>query len=234
MSAHGGLPPPPAGLDAGRAAHRPDRQVRSDVGRSGGTRSRATGARRCRSRCPTATSSSSNANADPPALVAAPNSVAGVGSTILFNMAVNPQNAKLYVGEPERAERGPLRARILDGATSAQSHITVDHRHDAARRAPEPAHRLRRRPGTPAEVEQSLAFPVDMRVSSDGSDAVRRRASARGRSASSTPRPRGAAPSPTAAGRGRRRAERSRARRGAQPALRDEPHRPHDLGREQR
>jgi len=37
-----------------------------------------------------------NANANPPALAAAPNNVAGVG-TVLFNMAVSPANGKLYV-----------------------------------------------------------------------------------------------------------------------------------------
>jgi DNA-binding beta-propeller fold protein YncE len=37
-----------------------------------------------------------NANANPPALAGAPNNVAGVG-TVLFNMAVNPANGKLYV-----------------------------------------------------------------------------------------------------------------------------------------
>jgi len=36
------------------------------------------------------------ANANPPALAAAPNDVPGVG-TVLFNMAVNPANGKLYV-----------------------------------------------------------------------------------------------------------------------------------------
>jgi DNA-binding beta-propeller fold protein YncE len=41
-----------------------------------------------------------NANAIPPAAAAAPNTVAGVG-TVLFNMAVNPANGKLYVTNTE-------------------------------------------------------------------------------------------------------------------------------------
>ena len=105
-----------------------------------------------------------NADATPPALVGGANTVAGVGSTI-FSLAVNPQNQKLYVGH--LSARNQVRFEPFLQANLAQSHITV-----VTGTTPLDVHLNPHitygAPGFPAEVEQSLAFPVSLAVSGDG------------------------------------------------------------------
>ncbi len=105
-----------------------------------------------------------NANATPPALVGGANSVANVGSTI-FGMAVNPQNAKVYVGHLKA--RNEVRFEPNLQANLAQSHITVITGTTPLDVHLNP-HVVYGQPGSPTESEQSLAFPVDLAVSADG------------------------------------------------------------------
>jgi DNA-binding beta-propeller fold protein YncE len=108
-----------------------------------------------------------NANANPPALAGGANSVANVGSTI-FSMAVNPQNAKVYVGHLKA--RNEVRFEPELQANLAQSHITVITGTTPLDVHLNP-HIVYGQPGTPAEAEQSLAFPVSLAVSGDGATA---------------------------------------------------------------
>ncbi len=149
----------------------------SSTAPTGSTSSAATGTTRCGSRCPTRTSSRIDANANPPAqLGGAAGFYRGVG-TILFNMAVNPVNGKVYVsnteaGNEERFEgpgdlRRPQRARPPPREP--------DHRARPGRQrrpaAPQQAHRLRRllrrRSRTPRTTRASRC-PQQMAVTSDG------------------------------------------------------------------
>jgi DNA-binding beta-propeller fold protein YncE len=108
-----------------------------------------------------------NANATPPALAGGANSVANVGSTI-FSMAVNPQNAKVYVGHLKA--RNEVRFEPELQANLAQSHITVITGTTPLDVHLNP-HIVYGQQGTPAEAEQSLAFPVSLAVSGDGGTA---------------------------------------------------------------
>jgi DNA-binding beta-propeller fold protein YncE len=98
--------------------------------------------------------------------------VAGVG-TVLFNMAVNPVNGKVYVSNLEALNekrfeghnnfggngtvRGHLaesRITVISGTSAAPRHLNKHINYDAE--------------GTPAEAAKSLAFPTGMQVSGDG------------------------------------------------------------------
>jgi DNA-binding beta-propeller fold protein YncE len=108
------------------------------------------------------------ANANPPALVEA---IPRVG-TVLFNMAARPGSGKLYVTNLEsrnhvrfegivnafQGVKGHIaenRITIVDGMTPVAVHLN-------------PHIDYLTTPGPPAEIEQSLAFPMDLVFSSDG------------------------------------------------------------------
>ena len=109
-----------------------------------------------------------NANANPPALVttsAATNSVVGVG-TVLFNMAVRPTNGRVYVAntdarnlvrfEPNvRGHIAESRITVINGTTPTPHHLNPHINYAVV-------------PGPQAEVDQSLAFPMNMTFSADG------------------------------------------------------------------
>ena len=105
-----------------------------------------------------------NANATPPALVGGPSTVANVGSTI-FSMAVNPSSGKLYVGN--LSARNEVRFEPLLEADLARTNISVVTGTTPLGVHLNP-HIAYGSPGFPAEVEQSLAFPAAIAVSSDG------------------------------------------------------------------
>ncbi|WP_408890201.1 beta-propeller fold lactonase family protein [Myxococcus faecalis] len=117
-----------------------------------------------------------NANANPPAPIHGPGSVySGVG-TILFNMAVNPVNGKVYVSNTEARNdlrfegpgtfagsslRGHLhesRITVLGGSSVTPRHLNKHIDYDVCC-APTPN----------AESEKSLAQPLGMAVTADGS-----------------------------------------------------------------
>jgi len=112
-----------------------------------------------------------NANVDPPALAAGTNFVTGVG-TILFNMAVRPDNGKLYVSNTDARNQVRFET-LLDADHGVQGHITESRITVIDGTSANPI-RLNPHidysvvPGPPAEVEQSLAFPTDLAFSSDG------------------------------------------------------------------
>jgi DNA-binding beta-propeller fold protein YncE len=102
-----------------------------------------------------------------------PGSVASGVGTILFNLAVNPVNGKVYVanldsrnevrfeghnefggGSSVRGHLAESRITVIDGSTVAPRHLNkhIDFAHE----------------GTPREAARSLAFPTGMEVSSDG------------------------------------------------------------------
>jgi hypothetical protein len=98
-----------------------------------------------------------------PAPAPSPNAVVGVG-TVLFNMAVRPNNGKLYVANTEALNEvrfepivnGHLhesRITIVTGTTPTAVHLNPHVDYDVV-------------PGD--EAEESLAFPMDMVFSSDG------------------------------------------------------------------
>ncbi len=110
-----------------------------------------------------------NANANPPAQTGA---IAGVG-TILFNMAVNPVTSKLYVtngeainevrfegpGNSSTTVQGRLaeyRITVVDGTSVLPRHLNKHIDYDL-------------RPAPPSVKEDSLATPLEMVLSSDGS-----------------------------------------------------------------
>lgn len=163
VNAFGGLPPPPPGATSGAPStglivkfDPASGEWRDEIGRDWGAQIEFD--------LPDLDVFLVNANATPPALVGAPNAVAGVGTT-LFNMAVNPANGKLYVSNTDA--RNHVRFEPLLQADLARSRITV-----ITGTTPLPVHLNPHiaygSPGTPAEAEQSLAFPTDMAVSSDG------------------------------------------------------------------
>jgi DNA-binding beta-propeller fold protein YncE len=114
-----------------------------------------------------------DATANPPQAVTGPEGVfAGVG-TVLFNMAVNPRNGHVYVanlealndvrfeghnvagdGSSVRGHIAESRITVLDGTSVTSRHLNKHIDYSAE--------------GTPEEREKSLAFPMDMAVSSDG------------------------------------------------------------------
>ena len=110
-----------------------------------------------------------DATANPPALVGSSNNVVGVG-TVLFNMAVRPDNGKLYVSnldsrnnvrfEPLSAGgvQGHIsesRITIINGTTPTARHLNAHVNYSVAT-------------GSQAERDQSLAFPMDMAFAPDG------------------------------------------------------------------
>jgi DNA-binding beta-propeller fold protein YncE len=159
VSALGGLPPPPPGSTSGAPPtglivkfDPMSGQWRDEVPRDWGAQIMFT--------LPDLDVFLLNANATPPSLAG---TVAGVGSTIL-SMAVNPANAKLYVGNLHA--RNEVRFEPLLQANIAQSHITV-----VTGTTPLGVHLNPHIAygGVPEDPEQSLAFPVAIEVSSDGS-----------------------------------------------------------------
>ncbi|MCI0345303.1 MAG: hypothetical protein L0221_07645, partial [Chloroflexi bacterium] len=103
-----------------------------------------------------------NANATPPVQTAA---VSGVG-TVLFNMAVRPDNGKLYVSNTEA--RNEVRFEPLITGNLVQSRITVVTGLAAAPRHLNPHIAYGVVPGPAAEVAQTLAFPTGMVFSPNG------------------------------------------------------------------
>jgi DNA-binding beta-propeller fold protein YncE len=108
------------------------------------------------------------ADANPPAQVA---SFAGVG-TVLFNMAVNPQSGKLYVSNTDARNEVRFEGSGVGGST-VQGHL-----HEARITVIDPGAVLPRhlnkhidygvRPAPPGVKEHSLATPLDLAVSADG------------------------------------------------------------------
>jgi cysteine-rich repeat protein len=108
-----------------------------------------------------------DANASPPAPVAGTNVVVGVG-TVIFNLAVRPDNGRVYAANTEAFNHVRFEPMVQGHIT--ESRITVV---DPLTATPTPVHLNPHIdygvvPGPPAEVEQSLAFPMDMTFSSDG------------------------------------------------------------------
>src|SRR5438128_1117256 len=103
-----------------------------------------------------------DADATPPAEVGV---VSGVG-TVLFNMAVRPTNGKLYVANTDARNevrfepmvRGHLaesRITVVSGTVATPHHLNPHIDYDVV-------------PGPQAEIDRSLAFPMDLAFSSDG------------------------------------------------------------------
>lgn len=98
--------------------------------------------------------------------------VSSVG-TVLFNMAVNPVNGKVYVSNLDALNEKRFEGHNNFGGTGsvrghlAESHITVIDGTSA-----QPRHLNKHinyaQEGTPAEAAKSLAFPTGMQVSADG------------------------------------------------------------------
>ncbi len=91
--------------------------------------------------------------------------VSGVG-TVLFNMAVRPTNGKLYVANTDARNevrfepmvRGHLaesRITVVSGTVATPHHLNPHIDYDVV-------------PGPQAEIDRSLAFPMDLAFSSDG------------------------------------------------------------------
>ncbi|MFN8543144.1 MAG: hypothetical protein U0807_02905 [Candidatus Binatia bacterium] len=107
-----------------------------------------------------------DANGAPPAQIAgSAGVVAGVG-TVLFNMAVRPDNGKLYVSNTDARNhvrfepivRGHLaesRITVVNGTTPSAVHLNSHVNYAIT-------------PGPSAEVAESLAFPTDMQFTPDG------------------------------------------------------------------
>ncbi len=110
-----------------------------------------------------------DATANPPALLASNNTVVGVG-TVLFNMAVRPDNGKIYVSNLD--SRNDVRFEPL-AAGGVQGHIT-ESRITVINGTTPTAHHLNPHVnytvenGPQAERDQSLAFPMDMVFAPDG------------------------------------------------------------------
>jgi len=110
-----------------------------------------------------------NATANPPALLASNNSVVGVG-TVLFNMAVRPDNGKIYVTNLD--SRNNVRFEPL-AAGGVQGHITESRITVINGTTPTPRHlnphiNYSVATGSAGEVAQSLAFPMGMVFAPDG------------------------------------------------------------------
>jgi DNA-binding beta-propeller fold protein YncE len=120
-----------------------------------------------------------DAMANPPAAID-DKAYAGVG-TILFNMAVNPANGKIYVANTEALNQVRFEGHDQFGPTTgappgsvrghiAENRITVlDPRTGGVTPRHLNKHIDYTREGTPDEVKKSLAFPTGMAISSDGS-----------------------------------------------------------------
>jgi DNA-binding beta-propeller fold protein YncE len=110
-----------------------------------------------------------DANATPPVEVG---SFAGVG-TVLFNMAVNPANGKVYVSNTDARNHVRFEGIVptaLHGVRGhiAESRITVIDGPLVTPRHLNPHIDYSVVPGSPAEVEQSVAFPTALVFTSDG------------------------------------------------------------------
>ncbi len=103
-----------------------------------------------------------DADAPIPAVVAA---VAGVGTT-LFNLAVRPDNGKIYVANTEA--RNEIRFEPTLTGDITESRITVVSGTTPTAIGLNPHIDYGVIPGPPGEVAESLAFPTDMVFSSDG------------------------------------------------------------------
>src|SRR5262249_9109377 len=106
-----------------------------------------------------------DADANPPAPLAADAAIRGVGTT-LFNMAVRPTNGKLFVSNTEarnpvrfepmlRGHPTESRISVVDGAAVRPVHLNPHIDFDVT-------------PASPEEIAQSVAFPTDMVFSGDG------------------------------------------------------------------
>jgi DNA-binding beta-propeller fold protein YncE len=110
-----------------------------------------------------------DATANPPALLSSGGEITGVG-TILFNMAVRPDNGKLYVTNLESRNNvrfeplaaGGVQGHIAESRISIISGTTVTPRHL------NPHINFSVATGSQAEIDQSLAFPMDLTFSADG------------------------------------------------------------------
>ena len=172
-----------------------------------------------------------DATANPPALVASNNTVVGVG-TVLFNMAVRPDNGKLYVSNLDA--RNSVRFEPL-AAGGVQGHITesriTDHqRHHADRAPPQPARQLHRRHRLAGGARPEPRLPDGHGLRARRPDRCSSPRSARARSPPSTPTRSRPAPSASSRWRSGQGPSGIVLDTAARPALRDEPHRPHHLG----
>jgi sugar lactone lactonase YvrE len=167
VSSGGGVPPPPPGStanapDVGLIVKWDDtvQQFRDELGRNwnGGIGFRL----------PDNDVFIIDADATPPVLASAPNTVTGVG-TILFSMAVRPGNEKLFVGNTEALNE--VRFEPMVNGHLHESHVTVV---DPVTGTAVP-HHLNPHidygvvPGPPGESVTTLAFPTAVAFSSDGS-----------------------------------------------------------------
>jgi DNA-binding beta-propeller fold protein YncE len=110
-----------------------------------------------------------DATATPPALLPSNNAVVGVG-TVLFNMAVRPDNGKVYVGNLESRNHvrfEPLAAGGVQGHI-AESRITIINGTTPTARHLNPHINYGVATGSQAERDQSLAFPTDMVFAPNG------------------------------------------------------------------
>jgi len=118
-----------------------------------------------------------DATANPPAPVGGTNSVVGVG-TILFNMAVRPNaSGQIYVANLDARNNVRFEPRITSTGGGVQGHIAESRITVINGTTPTP-HHLNPDvdytcvpPGCPndaVEIEQSLAFPMDMTFSANG------------------------------------------------------------------
>ncbi len=110
-----------------------------------------------------------NATANPPALLASNNNVVGVG-TVLFNMAVRPDNGKIYVSNLDSRNNvrfEPLAAGGVQGHI-AESRITIINGTTPTARHLNGHVNYGATTGSQAERDQSLAFPTDMVFAPDG------------------------------------------------------------------
>ena len=186
-------------------------------------------------------------DANAAALVGGTSSVTGVG-TVIFNMAVRPNAAnQLYVTNLDARNQVRFESRIPGDALGrgvqghiAESRITVINGTTPTPHHLNPHIDYTCTPPTctpPAsEAEASIAFPTDLVFSERRPSRLRRRPRLREDRHLRCRRSRGRNDRrrhQDAGGR-RRRSERPRARRGAQPALRDEPVHARHLDREQR
>lgn len=112
-----------------------------------------------------------DATTNPPQLV---NSIPGVGTT-LFNMAVNPVSGKLYVSNLEARNDVRFEGPGVFGGTTVRGHIAENRITviDTGTNSATPRHLNKHInydvfPGTPDENAKSLAFPLEMVISSDG------------------------------------------------------------------
>jgi DNA-binding beta-propeller fold protein YncE len=110
-----------------------------------------------------------NATANPPALLPSGNSVVGVG-TVLFNMAVRPDNGKLYVTNLEARNNVRFEPLVAGGVQGhiTESRITVINGTTPTARHLNPHVNYGVTTGPPSEVAQSVAFPTGLVFAPNG------------------------------------------------------------------